>query len=148
MSKLIQDARFAGALAASVEHLRGDRVLGGRAHSGDGDSPRSGSGRAGMAYWIMLAVVASGVVGRYLYAQIPRSKKDAELSLTELEKMHALLSKELHNQKLFDENELRPVVMPIDRKEALRMALPIALWRMFTLDVSRPFVMASLRWHA
>jgi len=105
-------------------------------------------GLAGMAYWIMLSVVASGIVGRYLYAQIPRSRKDAELSLTELEKMHAVLSDELHNQKLFDEDELRPVVIPIDRKEALRMPLPLALWRMFTLDVSRPFVMASLRWPA
>ena len=32
-------------------------------------------GLAGMAYWIMLSVVASGIVGRYLYAKIPRSWK-------------------------------------------------------------------------
>ena len=105
-------------------------------------------GLAGMAYWIMLSVVASGIVGRYLYAQIPRSRKDAELSLTELQKMHAQLSEELHNQKLFDEEELRPLVMPIDRKEALQMPLAKALWRMFALDVSRPFILAALRWHA
>ena len=30
-------------------------------------------GIAGVAFWIMLAVAMSGVVGRYLYAQIPRS---------------------------------------------------------------------------
>jgi len=30
-------------------------------------------GFAGMAFWIMLAVSLSGVIGRYLYSQIPRS---------------------------------------------------------------------------
>src|ERR1700752_423437 len=31
------------------------------------------SGIAGVAYWIMLVVALSGVVGRYIYSQIPRS---------------------------------------------------------------------------
>ena len=62
--------------------------------------------------------------------------------------MHAQLSEELHEQKLFDEEELRPVVIPIDRKEALKLPLVLALWRMLALDISRPFVMASLRRHA
>jgi hypothetical protein len=31
------------------------------------------SGIAGVAYWIMIVVSLSGVVGRYIYAQIPRS---------------------------------------------------------------------------
>ena len=29
-------------------------------------------GIAGVAFWIMLAVAISGVIGRYLYAQIPQ----------------------------------------------------------------------------
>ncbi|MCP6726220.1 hypothetical protein NL526_29605, partial [Klebsiella pneumoniae] len=41
-------------------------------------------GIAGVAFWIMLSVAVSGVVGRYVYAQIPRSLSSAELSLKEL----------------------------------------------------------------
>ena len=44
-------------------------------------------GIAGMAFWIMFAVSASGVVGRYLYAQIPRKVTTAELSMKELQEL-------------------------------------------------------------
>ena len=46
-------------------------------------------GIAGMAFWIMFAVSASGVVGRYLYAQIPRKVTTAELSMKELQELQA-----------------------------------------------------------
>ena len=102
-------------------------------------------GLAGMAYWIMIVVVASGVVGRYLYAQIPRSRKDAELSLVELQKMNAQLGEDLRGQRLIAEDVWRPLVMPIRREEALKMPLGRALARMLVLDVARPFRMAALR---
>ena len=38
-------------------------------------------GMAGVAFWIMTAVALSGVVGRYLYAQIPRSLNAAVSAL-------------------------------------------------------------------
>jgi hypothetical protein len=41
-------------------------------------------GIAGMAFWIISAVALSGVIGRYLYAQIPRSLNAAELSMQEV----------------------------------------------------------------
>jgi hypothetical protein len=102
-------------------------------------------GLAGMAYWIMMAVVASGVVGRYLYAQIPRSRKDAEISLAELQKMNAQLGEDLRAQKLIAEGAWRPLVVPIQREEALHMPLWKALAKMLVLDVARPFRMAALR---
>ena len=37
-------------------------------------------GIAGVAYWIMMAVSISGFIGRYLYAQIPRSLSATEMS--------------------------------------------------------------------
>jgi len=43
-------------------------------------------GFAAMAFWIMVAVSVSGIVGRYLYGQIPRSLNAAELSLKEVRK--------------------------------------------------------------
>lgn len=105
-------------------------------------------GLAGMAYWIMLAVVASGVVGRYLYAQIPRSRKDAELSLAELQKMNAQFGDELRAQNLIPEEQWRPLVTSLRREEALRMPVGKALLLMLALDMARPFRMAALRRHA
>ena len=102
-------------------------------------------GLAGMAYWIMMAVVASGVVGRYLYAQIPRSRKDAELSLTELQKVNVQLGADLRGQTLISEDAWRPLLVMIRREDALRMPLGKALVWMLALDVARPFRMAALR---
>ena len=36
-------------------------------------------GLAGIAFWVMVAVSLSGLVGRYLYAQIPRQMTAAEI---------------------------------------------------------------------
>lgn len=102
-------------------------------------------GLAGMAYWIMMAVVASGVVGRYLYAQIPRSRKDAELSLADLQKMNSQIGEDLRGQNLIAERVWRPLVTPVRREEALQMPLGKALGLMLALDLARPFRMAALR---
>ncbi len=58
-------------------------------------------GLAGMAFWIMAAVAASGVVGRYLYSQIPRRLNAAELSLQEARDEQARLTEQLAQQKIF-----------------------------------------------
>jgi len=102
-------------------------------------------GLAGMAYWIMLAVVASGLVGRYFYAQIPRSKKDAELSLAELHRMNLELTEDLSAQNVIPEEVWRPLVTPVRREEALRMPVVKSIARMLALDLTRPFRMAALR---
>ena len=102
-------------------------------------------GLAGMAYWIMMAVVASGIVGRYLYAQIPRSRRDAELSLAELQNMNTQLGEDLRGQGPIAEEIWRPPAMPIRREEALKMHLGKALWLMLVLDLERPFHVAALR---
>jgi hypothetical protein len=105
-------------------------------------------GLAGVAYWIMLAVVASGLVGRYFYAQIPRSKRDAEISLAELHQMNLELSEDLRVQRLIPEEAWLPLVTPIRREEALRIPVVTSIARMLALDVARPFRMAALRRHA
>ncbi len=43
-------------------------------------------GIVSIAFWSMVIVVASGVVGRYIYNQIPRSISGKELSLVEIRK--------------------------------------------------------------
>ena len=74
-------------------------------------------GLAGTAYWIMLVVVASGFIGRYLYSQIPRRLNAAELTLKEMQSMTEELSEELHSQSVVSEEELsRCLPCPPKRK--------------------------------
>ena len=46
-------------------------------------------GIVSISFWSMVAVVASGVIGRFIYLQIPRTMQGRELSLNELREMRA-----------------------------------------------------------
>ncbi len=105
-------------------------------------------GIAGMAFWIMFAVSASGVVGRYLYAQIPRKVTTAELSLKELQELQESLSQQLAAQNLLPEADLRALLRMPDAKTVTRLPIVIALIYMMILDVIRVFRVARLRRNA
>lgn len=49
-------------------------------------------GIVSVAFWSMVAVVASGVIGRFIYIQIPRTIEGRELSLQEVKAMRTDLS--------------------------------------------------------
>jgi len=55
-------------------------------------------GIVSIAFWSMVAVVASGVVGRFIYIQIPRNIEGRELSLTELKGLQHQIVAELEIQ--------------------------------------------------
>jgi hypothetical protein len=105
-------------------------------------------GIAGMAFWIMFAVSASGVVGRYLYAQIPRRVTTVELSMKELQDLQESLSQQLASQRLLPEADLRALLRMPNAQTAARLPIPIALVYMMILDVVRKFGVARLRRHA
>jgi len=105
-------------------------------------------GIAGMAFWIMFAVSTSGVVGRYLYAQIPRKVTTAELSMKELQELQELLKERLAKQRLLPEKDLRALLRMPDANLAKRMPILIALPYMLILDVVRVFGVARLRRHS
>jgi hypothetical protein len=102
-------------------------------------------GIAGFAFWIMVAVALSGVVGRYLYAQIPRSLSAAELSLKELQANEEELAGALLAQSIYSEEQLEKALhMP--SKEHIRKIGPLgAILEMFALDLGRPLRVARLR---
>lgn len=54
-------------------------------------------GIVSIAFWSMVAVVLSGVIGRYIYIQIPRSIEGRELSLHEIQNMKTNLNDLLSN---------------------------------------------------
>jgi len=102
-------------------------------------------GIAGVAFWIMLAVALSGVVGRYLYAQIPRSLNAAEMSLGELHESEQALAEFLLVQSVFTESQLKKALSFISPDRANRMGPLGAIVRLIMLDASMPFRMAGLR---
>jgi len=103
------------------------------------------NGLAGMAYWIMMAIVASGVIGRYLYSQIPRSVNAAELSLKELQDQAASIALALSSQDVFSNGDLAKL-LEMPRPEVVEsMSLPSAVLTMAGLDLRRPFRVAALR---
>lgn len=53
-------------------------------------------GLVAVSFWSMVAVVLSGIVGRYIYLQIPHTIEGREMSLNEIDKV-----KENFNQQLF-----------------------------------------------
>jgi hypothetical protein len=102
-------------------------------------------GIAGVAFWIMLSVAISGVIGRYIYAQIPRSLSSAEASLGELAEAEAALAGSLTAQHLFSAQELEPILRIPAPEQVRAMPLLRAVVFMFALDVTRPFHVARLR---
>lgn len=105
-------------------------------------------GLAGMAFWIMFAVSASGVVGRYLYGQIPRKVTTAELSLRELHDLQADLTQQLAAQNLLPADDLRALLRLPDAGRVAKLPIVIAIVYMMLLDVARKFRVARLRRHA
>ena len=55
------------------------------------------NGIVAISFWSMVAVALSGVIGRYLYLQIPRGIRGNELSMQELEEMDNKLSFDILN---------------------------------------------------
>jgi hypothetical protein len=105
-------------------------------------------GLAGIAFWIMFAVSASGVVGRYLYGQIPRKMTTAELSMRELQDLQTELAHQLAAQNVLPEADLRALLRLPDANRVGRLPIVVAIAYMMMLDVSRKFRVARLRRHA
>jgi hypothetical protein len=100
---------------------------------------------AGMAFWSMLAVTLSGFVGRYLYAQIPRSLNAAELSIKEMRDREEALRKELAEQKATFGFCVDALYQLPSSAEVARRSLGTSLLSMFLIDFKRPFKTSFVR---
>src|SRR5690348_807864 len=105
-------------------------------------------GFAGIAFWIMLSVSLSGLIGRYLYSQIPGRVNAAEISMAELQEIQTQLSQQLAQQRLLPQTDLRSLLRLPSKESVSRLPMPIALVYMMFLDIARVFRVASIRRHA
>lgn len=102
-------------------------------------------GIAGIAYWIMIVVALSGIVGRYIYAQIPRSIGNAEMSFNELQEYSQALTQRLAKQTLLSATDLAPLFRSADTRAAQAVSTTKMLFVMLTGDLSRRFTIWRLR---
>src|SRR6267143_1605313 len=96
----------------------------------------------------MVAVSLSGIVGRYLYGQIPRSLNNAELSLKETQEIQGQLASRLADQRVLPQVDLQALFRLPSRERAARLPVVVAIVYMMVLDVLRVFRVARLRKHA
>jgi hypothetical protein len=102
-------------------------------------------GIAGFAFWIMLMVALSGIIGRYLYSQIPRSLTAAELSLTELHLSEQELSEALLQQSVYSAEQLKRAMHVPSAEHIKQIGALHAVGEMLVLDVGLTFRVAGLR---
>jgi len=102
-------------------------------------------GLAGVAYWIMMAVALSGLIGRYIYAQIPRSLSATEMTLQEARERSAKLAHQLSTQMILPKFALERLLQMPEASRVQSASLLSALGMMIRLDLSRPFQAWSLR---
>ena len=77
-------------------------------------------GLVSVAFWSMVAVVASGVIGRFIYIQIPRPIEGRELSLNEVKGMRADLVGTLRSKAAMDDQLVASIVGTGEEDEARR----------------------------
>jgi hypothetical protein len=95
-------------------------------------------GLAGIAFWVMVGVALSGLIGRYLYAQIPRQVASDEMSVR-------IFQGVLERQQIVPQSDLQQLFhLPVPNQVARRSAIA-ALGCMVASDLARPFRVARLR---
>jgi hypothetical protein len=103
-------------------------------------------GVAGMAYWSMMAVVMSGIVGRYLYKRIPRKLGEVEMSIDEMERLRSELTSQLEAQNVISAEELHRILALPSSDAVKKLPLLKALWLVIVLDLRRWIAIRRLRW--
>ena len=94
-------------------------------------------GLVAIAFWSMWAIVASGFIGRYLYAKIPRTLKGNQMTLKEIEEQLAQLVEALRASERKAE-VLQGIEQFLARSRQQKGGLLQALGRLFVDDLQLP----------
>jgi len=87
-------------------------------------------GIVSVSFWSMVLVVLSGVVGRFIYIQIPRTIQGQELSINELNSMKESLALRIRKVLSEDSSTLYKLesIASTDRYKSLRLTAAIGLF--------------------
>jgi hypothetical protein len=100
---------------------------------------------AGAAFWVMLAVALSGIVGRYLYAQIPRSLGAAAVTYRELQTLQGDMVQALQGQSLYSSESIERIFCMPGAEHIRNSSIVMVMAEMLLLDLKRPWRVAALR---
>jgi hypothetical protein len=96
-------------------------------------------GLVALSFWSMIAVALSGVLGRYLYLQIPRTRAGDELTLAQVEEQRLELTRHLREDLQVPEEALRELDEIAQAGASPQAPLLLLLFRL-------PWSSALLRW--
>jgi hypothetical protein len=102
-------------------------------------------GLVAVSFWSMIAVATSGILGRYLYLQIPRSRSGDELNLQQIMALDESFNRDLQETLNLDEEKiyrLEEIVRSYVEKDRSTFAL---LMGMILRDLLRPFQLYRLK---
>jgi hypothetical protein len=102
------------------------------------------SGIIAISFWSMVAVALSGIFGRYLYLQIPRTRAGEELSLAEVEREDRALTQRLKDEFGADAAYLEQVELASAPPPARGLVTVLALLLLEDLGLRRRASVAPL----
>lgn len=73
-------------------------------------------GIVAVSFWSMIAVVLSGVIGRYIYLQIPRTIEGREMNLNEINQIKDDLNKRITTVYNIDERTLEEILNAVQKR--------------------------------
>jgi len=92
-------------------------------------------GLVAISFWSMVAVFLSGIAGRFIYLQIPRSIEGRELELNEVRAMQSNLTEILRNTSSLDGVSYREIAESVQKKtESPARNLLVSLLRSYKDD--------------
>ncbi len=102
-------------------------------------------GVAAYSYWSMMIVASSGILGRWLYQQFPRTGRDQEMSLEEMRNDQAEARARLETDFRLSPAALAQVDAAAHRSVQAIGHGALALPRLLLDDLARPVRLAALR---
>jgi hypothetical protein len=102
-------------------------------------------GIAGVAYWIMILVALSGLVGRYLYSQIPRTLNYTAMTLKDSHQQIDELASQIKSLGVLSAKDAVGLFNLPDLRQAEGMSLMSALCKMLAFDLAFQFRMWRIK---
>jgi hypothetical protein len=104
-------------------------------------------GIVSVSFWSMTAVVLSGIIGRYIYVQIPRSITGQELSHGELEALDRELIEQIRQTRGIDEETIRLIQQASSAGDARVRTGWGAVWDWLINDLTMGSQLSKVRVH-
>lgn len=101
-------------------------------------------GLVSISFWSMMAVVFSGVIGRFIYLQIPRTIQGRELSLSEIHELKGNLAEKIKLEMDFEGMDKILASTSREKREGNLMVQYIADWK-YKSKIRRQLIDSGIR---